>query len=217
MFKPAAPEDRTRDEILRAAGEEFADRGYRAATIRAICKRAGKNIALVKYHFGDKMELYSEVLRDAAGKLRIEELRSVFDEDAPPEQMLRNVIHTRLRHAWRKDLPGRYFILMAREMVEPTPALRRFIDEVSKPMFEKLRNLIARISGLKPEDEKCRLCANSVLGQIVLYVAHPGFVSQLWPELRMTPRQTDRIADHIADFSLAYLASLRVGTGGMTA
>jgi hypothetical protein len=84
-------------------------------------------------------------------------------------------------------------------------------------MFEKLRNLIAHISGVAPNDEKCRLCANSVLGQIVLYTAHPGFVSQLWPELRMTPRQIDRIADHIADFSLAYLSSLRVGTGGMTA
>lgn len=218
MFKPALPaEDRTRDEILRAAGEEFAERGYRAATIRAICRRAGKNIALVKYHFGDKEALYSEVLRDAAHATRLEELRPLLDEDLPPEQIVRNVIRKRLHNARRKDQTGRYSILMAREMAEPTPALRRLINEISKPMFDRSCELIARISGLPANSEKCRLCANSLLGQIVLYTAHPGFVSQLWPELKMTPRQIDRIADHIAEFSLAYLHSLRAGTGGKTA
>ena len=33
--------------------------------------------------------------------------------------------------------------------------------------------------------------------------------ARLWPELTMTPEQLDRIADHIADFSLSYLNSAR--------
>ncbi len=55
--------DLTRDKLIEAAGHVFAERGYRAATIREICRRAGANVAAVNYTFGDKMGLYTEVLR----------------------------------------------------------------------------------------------------------------------------------------------------------
>ena len=60
--KPKALE-LTRDKLIEAAGHVFAERGYRAATIREICRRAGANVAAVNYTFGDKMGLYTEVLR----------------------------------------------------------------------------------------------------------------------------------------------------------
>ena len=42
---PAAPaaSDATREKLLEAAGRVFADRGYEAATVREICRRAGAN------------------------------------------------------------------------------------------------------------------------------------------------------------------------------
>ena len=52
--RPAAS-DPTREKLLDVAGRIFADRGYRAATIREICLAAGANVAAVNYHFGDKM------------------------------------------------------------------------------------------------------------------------------------------------------------------
>src|SRR5690242_8418983 len=56
----------TREVLLEAAGEVFGEAGYKAATIRAICKRAGVNVALVKYYFGEKERLYDEVVRFSA-------------------------------------------------------------------------------------------------------------------------------------------------------
>ncbi len=52
----------TRQRLLETAGQVFAEQGFRAATVRDICRRAGANIASVNYHFGDKERLYSEVL-----------------------------------------------------------------------------------------------------------------------------------------------------------
>src|SRR5215472_16229012 len=50
----------TEKRLLEAAGEIFAEHGYRAATVRQICEKARANIAAVNYYFGDKEEFYMQ-------------------------------------------------------------------------------------------------------------------------------------------------------------
>ena len=52
---------RTRERIVLAAMDVFAERGFRDATHETIAKAAGANKALINHHFGDKKTLYREV------------------------------------------------------------------------------------------------------------------------------------------------------------
>ena len=49
----------TRDALLEAAAELFAEHGFEGASIRRISEKAGANVAAIHYHFGSKEKLYA--------------------------------------------------------------------------------------------------------------------------------------------------------------
>ncbi len=62
----------TRADILGAAGQVFTEVGYERASIRGIARRAGVDPALVHHYFGDKAQLFVELLQlphDLAGEV----------------------------------------------------------------------------------------------------------------------------------------------------
>lgn len=206
--QPTSP-DPTRAKLLDVAGPIFADRSYRSATIREICVAAGANVAAVNYHFGDKLGLYTEVVQQSLQAAHVEAMQSALDQNLPPDEILRAVIRARLRSICRGDLPDWHFRILAHELAQPTAALQHLINKVGRPIFNRLLELIGRMIGLPPDDEKTRLCAISVMGQILAYVFAGPLLAGVWPGLKMTPEQVERIADHIGDFSLSYIQNFR--------
>jgi AcrR family transcriptional regulator len=205
------PSDLTRDKLIEAAGHVFAERGYRAATIRDICRRAGANVAAVNYTFGDKMGLYTEVLRNSVRATQTAAMIAALDPGLSPEETIRGVIHARLKSLCREERADWHFRLMMHEFVHPTPAISRVVDEGIRPVYNRLRNAVGEIIRLPPDHETTRLSVNSIVGQILFYTFSRPVLSRLQPELKLTSDQLDRIADHITDFSLAYLK--KVGQG----
>ena len=59
----------TRDAILAAAEQEFADKGFELASAREICRRAKVNSALLSRYFGSKEALYRLVAKRLFGDL----------------------------------------------------------------------------------------------------------------------------------------------------
>lgn len=54
----------SRQRLFHAAAAEFAARGFEAAGVDRIAAKARINKAMLYYHFGSKLELYVDVLRD---------------------------------------------------------------------------------------------------------------------------------------------------------
>jgi TetR/AcrR family transcriptional regulator, regulator of cefoperazone and chloramphenicol sensitivity len=206
--------DSTRIRLLKAAAAIFAEHGYQDATVRQICARAGANIALVSYHFGDKLELYTEVLRFALqagpGGARFD-LPSVAVE---PAEALRRIVGALVERAFEtSDQANLRFRLILNEFVRPSGATARVVDVVMRPVYERLREIVGAILGLPANHQKTRLCVHSILGQVAHFAHARPMMALLWPEMTMTSAQRELVTEHIAAFSLAYLqaqASARV-------
>lgn len=69
MNRRQAAKVRTRQKVLDAARELFAERGYEPATIRDIAKGAGMSTGAVFANFQDKAELFETVLTEDMGRL----------------------------------------------------------------------------------------------------------------------------------------------------
>jgi TetR/AcrR family transcriptional regulator, regulator of cefoperazone and chloramphenicol sensitivity len=203
--------DLTRDKLIEAAGEVFAERGYRAATIREICRLAGANVAAVNYTFGDKMGLYTEVLRHSVRAARTAAITAALDGSSSPEEMIRGVIRARLMSLCQEARPDWQIRLVMHEFSHPTPAMGRVVDEGMRPIYDRVRKAVGEIIGLPPDHETTLLSVNSIVGQILFYTFSRPVLARLQPELKLTPEKLNRIADHIADFSLEYLK--KVGHG----
>ncbi|MEV5913052.1 TetR family transcriptional regulator [Streptomyces sp. WAC 01325] len=62
---PRAESADTRDRILDAAREEFAERGYDKTSVRGIAKAAGVDSALVHHYFGTKEQVFEAAVEVA--------------------------------------------------------------------------------------------------------------------------------------------------------
>lgn len=67
--------DLTRKRIISAAEKIFADKGFRAMTLRDVTKEAKVNLAAVNYHFGSKTKLMHAVIYNRFAPINEERMR----------------------------------------------------------------------------------------------------------------------------------------------
>ncbi len=192
----------TRGRILEAAGEQFAERGFRGATVRVICEQAGVNVSAIKYHFGGKEELYSEVLR-FWHEYAIRKYPPLFEagKDAASEEKLRAFIRSLLFRLLDKGKPAWFGKLMAREMAEPTRAFDRMVQDVMRPLNRLLGSIVQEIVGDSVNEREILRCCTSIIGQCVYYY-NSRYMTQLYRQDVSSPEEIEKIADHIMYFSL---------------
>ena len=209
MGMPAIAEDRaTRDRLIEAAGQLFADHGFRKVTVREICRVARANVAAVNYHFGDKLGLYREVLETA---ISVQEATTAAaraaGEGLPPEQKLRAFIQVfveRVAHHRPSWVRG----LMFREMSDPTPALDAIVERGIRPRLDYLCTIVAALLGCAVSDGRVLPCAGCVQSQLFLAIPNP-VASRLQPGPPPTAEDIAKMVDHITRFSLGGIERIR--------
>jgi AcrR family transcriptional regulator len=207
--RPEPPRaDDPRSRLLLAAGREFAEKGYEAATVRDICLAAGANLAAVNYYFGDKKRLYIESVKHA----HEERLRQVPEPDwapgTPPARKLRDFVGNMLERMLGFGQPPWQVRLMLREVLQPTEACRELVEDYFRPHFELLVAILDELAGGRLAPPQLRQVALSVIGQCFLYRAAGDVVGMLVPPAELEARHTPRpLADHVTRLTLAAIGA----------
>jgi len=206
----------TKDRLIKAAGEVFAERGFRSATVREICSRAGTPLGAMNYHFRDKRGLYAAVLEHSyrSAMEKYPSKLGLRDGETPAEK-LRSFVHTFLLRISDKGVPAWHMKLMAQEISDPTDVLGQVVESSVRPLCMYLVSIINELLNEdKPPEAEERdeifLCAMSIVGQCLHYYTGRRVIATLHPK-SFDPGDIERIADHITRFSLAGIRELAEG------
>ena len=82
--------DITRDKILKAAEDVFAEKGLFGARVDEIAEVAGVNKRMIYVHFENKENLYTQVIKRAYKS--VASLEKEFELTLPPREAIRNII-----------------------------------------------------------------------------------------------------------------------------
>lgn len=197
----------TRARLLEAAAQEFAEHGYRKATVRNICDAAGANVAAVNYHFGDKQQLYAATLNHGVAlSMRQYPPDMGLGPKAMPQERLHAYVLSFLHRCLGCGAPAAHGKMMAREMIEPTEAMDALVAETMRPLAEYLHGIVRDLIGPDAPGETVRRCALSIVGQCCIYRHAQEMLARMHPDMTHTAADLDRLADHITQFSLSGLA-----------
>lgn len=132
----------SRDRILKAAREEFAQNGFAGARIDRIVKQAGSNPRMIYHYFGSKQDLYIEVLEQALGDLRVQELRLDVEHLDPLEGLVQLFDFMNDHFESNQSLVS----LLTNENLQKAKFMRKstVIREMSSPVLAMIRRFIDR-------------------------------------------------------------------------
>jgi AcrR family transcriptional regulator len=193
-------QETTRDRLLAAAREVFAELGFKGATVREICRRAEVNVAAVNYHFNGKEALFMAALE-------LEPLENLIGTSGgadSAETRLTRFIREFMTRLMDKGCTPHSQLIM-RELLEPSPALDSIARAIMVPLHEHLTGLVREIVGDAVAPEEVRRCVFSIFGQCSYYRHAREINRRVYPELDFGADEIEATANHIAEFSLAGL------------
>ncbi|MCP3871646.1 MAG: TetR/AcrR family transcriptional regulator [Desulfobacteraceae bacterium] len=193
------PKETTQQKLIKAAIKVFAEKGFRDATVRQICKQAGTaNINAVNYYFGSKEQLYKQIL---------ELIFAEYDKQAPidfidktPEEQLVIYISTFCKILYQEGDSDATAIIVE-EFTKPSPFLEEMVDTFNRPRVKRHLKMFKGLLGEGATDDMARDCLVSVSGQLLYYsFARPVF-SRLFPDY-FTENSHEQWAAHVFKFTL---------------
>lgn len=201
----------SKSSILDAAEALFARQGFDSTSIKEIATEAGVNSALLYYYFGDKEQLYHQVLSRRIEAFVAESMRALAGARGP-EDTLRTLIDFQTRILREQPTLPR---LLVRELLDHDAShARAQIAHIAANTFRRLRETIAagQREGIFRADVDPRFAAISCVSQVIYFhIAQPAVRILLDAEGPSAAAGSDDIttafAAHATQFALAALRS----------
>lgn len=175
MKKKTESGKETRLRLILIAGELFAEKGFKEASIRTIAKKAKVNIAAVNYHFSSKENLYFESILYVMEKVKIiiesPILSAKKNRKPSPKEIsdaIYNFININVKKYLSLDIPRWYMKLILGCLMKKTPILQKLYQQFFHPNHTAFKALI-KMSNPKMTDRKASLWAKTIIGQIIFY------------------------------------------------
>jgi AcrR family transcriptional regulator len=198
--------DLTTDRLLNVAEALFAQKGYDAVSIREITAAAHCNLAAVNYHFGNKQKLYLEVFRTRwvprAKRLQEYFRKSLASKEYPTAAAVaKSLAQAFLVGPLSDEERQSHHQLMARELGQPTEALELVANQVMRPFFKELADMLRPVMPDGLGEERLILNILSIFAMVLYFNFARVAIS------RITGREYDpafktELVEHISEFSL---------------
>ena len=196
----------TREAILAAAQEEFAEKGFELASAREICRRAGVNSALLSRYFGSKEDFYRIVAKKLFGDLGAP-LAALY-EKAGDEASWRAAVREWVEDMLFMTIPTEKdqklcAALFRHEVTRPTKFHDEFKEAFGRPVYDGLKKLLSR-KVTKPET--LDLWASSIWAQVSVYaLADEKWHKSFRPKGVASRKWSEMVSDHICEMIFASL------------
>src|SRR5215813_9806347 len=163
------PDEGRRGQIVEAAMDVMAERGFRGASIKRIAQRAGlKSPALIYWYFRDKQALFEAVLERMSPFLdTVAQAQARLDD--PPEQVLPLVVTAFLQGVQQSDT-GRLIRLLLSEVARHPAVANVFAERGPLVVLGFLERYFKRqldLGTLRPHDPAS--AARAFMGMLLVY------------------------------------------------
>lgn len=202
----------TKERVFVAAIKVFAQKGFKGATVREICKRAASgNMNVVNYYFGGKAKLYKAILEIMFAELgnRMRALGST-DSAVDPEKRLRDLIQTYCSMLFSSgDIGADMLSIYNNEMAQPSPFLNYLVNRYLVPQNKDILMLFRDLLGAHAPHWLLRDTAVSVFSQIMYYSSISVMFKQVHPTHPGMEAYHAHLAEHVFRFSMAGIKEMR--------
>jgi len=201
----------TREALLAAGTELFAEHGYDGVPVADIARRAGVNKAMINYHFGGKRQLYLAIVTAAFSEV-VASVERLAESPRPAPDLLREVIAV-VSDAVTRHHPH-FCTMMLREVLASGARLEPVLVAHPARMLAAVQRIVARGVGdgdFRPVDPL--LTHLSLVGSLVFFFATARFRERVLAMRRPAIKPPDAAAyvKHIQDLLTHGLAAARPG------
>jgi AcrR family transcriptional regulator len=196
---------RSREAILAAARDEFAEFGLGGARVDRIAERAGVNKKLLYHYFVDKDDLFRAVMEEAYLHIRQAE-QALHLTDLPPAEAVRKLTE----FTWNYYLAHPEFLTLLNS--ENLHRARHVKDSqraqaLNSPLIQTLGEILerGRVQGVFRGGVDPLQLYISIAGLSYFYLSNNHTLSAIFGRDLMAPKARHERLSHVGDVILGYL------------